>query len=704
MCVAALLLATATLPFGTPSPVRAQPAPHAVVPPRRHASPDPGPRPSAGGLASSRERSLRGRLTGPALARALSDPSVSRRVEAAESLGRVGAAGPAVDALVESLPAEPARPVRIAIARALARRADPRSIPALVAAFADARGADDDVLAAALSVFATGESIDALLGALSDPTRSRAAADALVRVGARAIPLLVAHLREVPDDLQAIDVLGRIGSALATPALLDALATGGTMVRAAALTALERIGDPRAAPAAIAVLDDPDPFVRRAAVAAVGALGTPEDGRALDRFLTGSPDTDAPTWRALLRLDAARAADALASIAPHPAIVAVAVERPRPELLPAYERWIGATPPDGVPPGALLAAVAELGSADAFGILARVAGERPASGPTSVRELALALDRGGAAIDGAARARAREVIRSTPHAAERLLLLAIAGAGDAGSAVDAALRGDDVAVRAAAAIALATTEVPCEPETVLRLARETDDPELFRRLAEAGVRCGVAARPEVHRRFAYGEEAGPEAMAWAAASSRDAPREVREALGRELREALRSPSARIRAGGARALALLGDEGARAARAPLVRDRDPGVRRAAARALEVLGPGEQRAELEAAARVETETVVRAGLEDAARASTGRAPLPVDRRGGAWYASAPASSGTVRVDVVDALGRFRRFEIGPSPLLIVGLPDGPVRPIVVPLPTPPGERLVPSSGLAAPVVGP
>lgn len=657
---------------------------------------------AAGGAAQPRRAPLRAQLTGPRLARALSDPSVARRVSAAEALGRSGAERAAVDALMEALPAEPAMQVRAAIARALAARGDSRAVPALIEALSETRGPDAEAIVGALSSFMTAEVVAALLDAFEDPDLQRLAADGIVRVGAKAIPSIVARLSEAPSPAPLFHVLGRIGSPLATATLVDGLSSDDPRARASALVALERIADPRAARATLAALDDPELSVRLAAVAAVSATGSREDAARLERLLTGEPEADAPIWRAILRLDARRAASALAALGSSPSIQALAFERPRPELLDVYARWSNEPAILASAAPSLLAAISSVGNDRAVELLAKIAGHHPDLRASVAVELALVLERHRGALGSAARVAASEAIRAVDDPAARLVLLAIAGDPRVGRELYEGLAGDEPRLRAAAAFALATADVPCDARAV-RAAARTDDAELFRRMAEAALRCGVRARSGLYGPFLYGEESGAEAMAWAALSLRRGAAESRRALGRLLREALRSPVPRLRAGGARALAILKDRGARAAIVRLLDDRDPGVRRAAARALEVLGAGPLAPALEAAARVEANPLLRAALEDAARAS-GDSVEGFDRDDHGVYRPPLALPPGARLDLVDAAGRYRRFEFLPAPLVVSRLPEGPVHATLTSPPVPPGARPESEGTLAATRLGP
>jgi HEAT repeat protein len=686
------------------------------------AQPEPSTGSLLGGPREGAARGLRDRLTGPRLARELASASVSARMRAAAGLGRWGAPGPAVDALIDSLAREPTAPVRTAIARALVRRGDPRAVGALVTALRGAGGADEEALLEALGAFATGEALEALVAATSEPRLRRPATEALVRVGPRAVPYLVDRLRDAEAPLPLLEALGAVGSPVATAALLDQLASPEPLVRVAALRALERIGDPRAARAVLAALSDDSVVVQRAAISALGAVGSANDAARLEPLLTGTVISDLGVWEAMLALDPERASVGLLgalggvterALAPReasteralapgeaseslpPGLVRLVLGHPCPALLPVFERFV-ALPGFATGPYAseLLEALGTIPDERAVRLLARTSAEHPELAARTAASLGLALFRFGPRFGDDTRDAALASILQVPSEPERLILRALARDPSAPRALGAALAGDDVTLRWAAAFALATTDGPCPAEALVATAREADDPELFRRLAEAALRCRVEAEPAVYRRFLHDPEAAPEARVWAALSLRDAGPGPRAELGRSLRVALRREDARGRAGAARALAELGDRGAYRALLGALEDREPAVRRAAARALEVLAVPEAAATLEAIARTEADPFLRAALLDAARASAGGdAPARFARPGVEVY-RAPAlglsEATAARIDLALADGTYRRF-VAPwggalagqgqfEPLerfFVAGLPYGPVQ---------------------------
>lgn len=115
-----------------------------------------------------------------------------------------------------------------------------------------------------------------------DDKTCKAAAEALVEIGAPAVEMLIAALRDSDDDVRqsAAMALGEIGDARAVEPLIAALADQHGHVRELSARALGKVGDPRAVEALIATLkDDRYEYVREASAEALGRIG---DGRAMD--------------------------------------------------------------------------------------------------------------------------------------------------------------------------------------------------------------------------------------------------------------------------------------------------------------------------------------------------------------------------------------------------------------------------------------
>ncbi|MGZ3408223.1 MAG: HEAT repeat domain-containing protein, partial [Polyangia bacterium] len=239
-----------------------------------------------------------GKRTAVALTGRLDDEGAGVRQRAAEVLGRMGEARAVVPLL--SRLGDPTREVRIAALEALSALGDARAVPAIVRLLHDPA---DEVRAASVAAlgrlqarsavaplvevlqrgqpdalraraaFALGQivqaapagalpqAIDALVAALDRDELQLAAKEALVRVGARAVPSLTAHLGDARPERAAlyVDLLREIGSPEATPLLLDELGRGRLPEEPLvdALGAMLRAGDKRPMVTLVALLGAP---------------------------------------------------------------------------------------------------------------------------------------------------------------------------------------------------------------------------------------------------------------------------------------------------------------------------------------------------------------------------------------------------------------------------------------------------------------
>jgi HEAT repeat protein len=217
------------------------------------------------------------------------DTALKRRL--VEAFGAAGA--PAVPALIQAL-GDSGWNVRRAAAEALGKLGDPQAVPALIQALGDSDSAVRAVSAEALGAIGDPQAVPALIVALGDwgdwwsENVRRAAAEALVRIGAPAVPALIQALGDRSENVRraAAEALVRIG-APAVPALIQALGDDEFRVRRAAAEALVRIGAP-AVPALIQALGDRSENVRRAAAEALGAIGDPQAIPALIQALGDS--------------------------------------------------------------------------------------------------------------------------------------------------------------------------------------------------------------------------------------------------------------------------------------------------------------------------------------------------------------------------------------------------------------------------------
>jgi HEAT repeat protein len=204
-----------------------------------------------------------------------------------------------------------------------------------------------------------------------------AAAAALARLGAPAVPVLVERLAADDPDLRqaAAGVLGAVGDPRAVAPLTARLADRDPNVRAAAAEALGRIGGPDAVAALRAGVDSDDANLRLAAVEALASLGAcvaPERVEALlgDRLLRRA------VYRMLGACDDAPALAIVARGAADPsrpareaALGALGHQRARrdaAELAPVVAGLRAAAERD---PGLADAWAAALGSEDAFALV-----------------------------------------------------------------------------------------------------------------------------------------------------------------------------------------------------------------------------------------------------------------------------------------------------------------------------------------------
>lgn len=122
--------------------------------------------------------------------------------------------------------------------------------------------------------------IDGLVAALRDDAnagRRNSSVEALVRLGAAAVPTLLGRTADPDPEIRKVvaDVLGEIGDRRTVPAIVSALADGEENVRTAAAEALGKIGDDRAQASLLAVLEGGDLWLSHAALGALGRIGKP---------------------------------------------------------------------------------------------------------------------------------------------------------------------------------------------------------------------------------------------------------------------------------------------------------------------------------------------------------------------------------------------------------------------------------------------
>ncbi|HXU69135.1 MAG TPA: HEAT repeat domain-containing protein [Polyangia bacterium] len=605
-----------------------------------------------------------GKRTAVALTGRLDDEAAGVRQRAAEVLGRMREARAVVPLL--SRLADPTREVRAAALDALAAMGDARAVPAIVRMLKDpaedvraeavsalgrlqAKGAvgplvevlqrgPSDALRAraafALGQIGTADSVEALVAALDHDELQAAAKEALVRVGARAVAPLCAHLGDAKPDRAGlyVDLLRELGQASATPALLDELGRGrlpeenvvdalGAMLRASgkhdgkqddrlmvtlvsllsspsgtvrrhAAEALRGTADARATSALAAATNDDERDVRVVAIGELGRLGAKEALGELEHALGSSDEaTAAAAARALGQLGDRRAVEPLVG------------------ALGRNERRVRREAADA------LARVAD-GSATPS-LLRAVRTAAPDRRATAIVAL------GG-------------VVRHRPDATARELLFGYAEGSDAAAALAAldalGAMGDRAAV----------------PRLAHLVESRFDDDVRGRALTALGDIGGDAATRTLVSMLAgdYGDPRVRAEAAWSLGKFRNSGHSA--AVAAALTEALHSSSPSVRANAAAALYRLGRAPDDLAR--LVDDRDPAVRGNAALALG--RAGKAKTSLARLAERDEDRWVRAAAK---RAATGAGPSPAAD----WIA----------LDVVD----FDGAPLGDAGYRLV-LPDG------------------------------
>ncbi len=169
------------------------------------------------------------------------------RYGAARALQRIGAA--AVEPLIAALH-DPDKEVRGQAAELLGQIGDPRAVEPLIAALRDPNKNVRGCVAEALGRTGDARAIEPLIVSLNDPNASvrSNALDALIKIGAPAVPALVTTLNSPNVNVRwgGVFALGKIGDARAVEPLLAALRDPNKDVRWGAAEALGYIGDARA--------------------------------------------------------------------------------------------------------------------------------------------------------------------------------------------------------------------------------------------------------------------------------------------------------------------------------------------------------------------------------------------------------------------------------------------------------------------------
>lgn len=247
--------------------------------------------------------------------------------------------------LAELTSARPWR--RAAAAHALGDMGSSTATRALVAVLDDPQREVRAAAARSLGRVGGRAAVDPLMEALVRLTVPRAvAAQALLAIGAEAVPALRVSTRSVDGDVRgmAVELLGLLGSAADADVCVARLRDTSAGVRAAAATALGRLGAASSLPALRATLDDRIPDVRAVTATALAQIG---DHSAVARLLVqASDDLPEPAHaaaHALLRIDPDALVAASTTSAPSGRFLAEAADLVRLRGL-AEPTWRGSSP------------------------------------------------------------------------------------------------------------------------------------------------------------------------------------------------------------------------------------------------------------------------------------------------------------------------------------------------------------------------
>ncbi|UJR84302.1 Hypothetical protein I5071_63800 [Sandaracinus amylolyticus] len=541
--------------------------------------------------------------------RALVSSDRAARRGAARRLGREGAQGIAVDALLGALERETDPEVRAEIVDALARRRDPRAIEALSDNVLRLRDEEREARVRALAAIDLPLARRALAAALGGPAAELASAR-LIELGGVVVDE-VAPLLDVPAIApRAAMVLGRIGDRRGVEALIAHVGTEDVDSRVAVIDALGVAGDERASPVVLAAITDGDARVAIAALHAIARIGGRDASDAIAAQIARE-EVSIAAIEALAVIDPARAAPMLDEALAGPAREAAwSVIVGMPDV--AFVALLARAADDARTRGAACDALARIDEGAGVEALRAVASRHE----DAHAALAIAVRR-WRDLEGSTRDGALRVIAGGGDVDRALLLRAVARDERARDAIRARLTSDDASVRATAARALAMLGAP-DDALAAAIAREDDV---------------VALEIEIAAASALGMQLPAPSLAWlddreraaialrALAIARDAelPREARDRR-RAMLAALRSEVPRVRALAATSLAHRRDDRARIAIAALLEDGTPEVRLAAASTLARLEGGRDTHVMPAIASrlaIEPEPRVRRALLDALR---------------------------------------------------------------------------------------
>ena len=329
-----------------------------------------------------------------ALISALRDPSADVRVEATISLGHQKDSR-GLAPLTSLLTDRDAR-VSLAAAESLARLQDPRATRVLIDSLSNpdwrVRSRATQVLARIAGEGSLDQAVTPLTAALADkdPVVRYYAAEALVGIGAKAVPVLIEAFRanRESDRDRAARVLWHIGAPAVDPLIAVLQDKNSTPeMRAASARTLGMIGDKRAIKALTLVLRDERYFVRQQAAFALGQMGDSAVVLLLEMAGSSAPSTREAAIEALGSTNSTRATDR----------VIEALTDPNANVRSAAARALGGTASDrAVQPllqllrdessvlrGQAASSLARLGSLAIPGLISSLKDSRP-----SVRQLA----------------------------------------------------------------------------------------------------------------------------------------------------------------------------------------------------------------------------------------------------------------------------------------------------------------------------
>lgn len=221
------------------------------------------------------------------LLRALEDPEILVRIEAANTAGRVKLtdAVAILTGWLEDLESE----VRTAAAQALGAIGDARPLPLLVRALGDANPGVRSAAIGALAAIGAPEAVVPMLGRLDDEDMSVriAAAHALGRSGdARAVVPLIGRARDTPEMRTAVyQALAELGDPRGASALIQGLRDDDENARISAIAALGRVGSERAMRPLAELAHETDPRAAEAAIQAIGNVPGPIASQVLIELL-----------------------------------------------------------------------------------------------------------------------------------------------------------------------------------------------------------------------------------------------------------------------------------------------------------------------------------------------------------------------------------------------------------------------------------